>query len=153
MKTLYPVKTIVDGNRCFEIPLTEIAAQVPMGGALKILSPKKYISAQQIKWWKGVLLPALEKDAGFTELWWENHLKLNVMPVEFAPKSYEYGGETFVYIPSITILSVKKMNLLIVGSVDYLRGKEDDPDDNGKGFSWVTLPDVSLRKDKEVKDE
>lgn len=147
MSYTYPLR-IIDGKRCFPKHITDIALEVPVGGALRVLSPKEYISLQQIKWWKGVLLPALEKDTGDTVLWWENHLKLMVMPVEFAPKSYEYGGETFAYLPSITILSVKKMSLLMKGSVDYLRGKDDDPDDNGKGFSWVTLPDSELRKDK-----
>ena len=143
-QTLYPVKSIVDGQRCFEIPITEIGNKVPRGGALKILSPAKYISDRQIKWWKGVLLPALEAYTGNTVIYWENKLKLNVMPIEFKPRAYMYEGEAFAYIPSITILSIKKMNLLMVGSVDHLR----DELIYGDKFQWVTLPDSELRKEQ-----
>lgn len=142
MPKLYPVKTIVDGQRCFEKTLEEIAAEVPPNGALQVLTPKQYTTTQQRAWWKGILLPALHAYTGNTVIYWENKLKLKVMPIEFKPRGYMYEGEAFAYIPSITILSMTKMNLLIVGSVDHLR----DDLIYGDKFHWVTLPDVSLKK-------
>ena len=45
------------------------------------------ITDQQIKWWKGVFLPPLAKDTGDTIDWWENKLKISVMPDKFAAKT------------------------------------------------------------------
>lgn len=95
-------------------------------------------SEQQRKWWKGVLLPALAKDTGDSVSYWETRLKLAVMPDEFAPITTTIDGVDYSYLPSVKKLSIKKMNLLIEGSVDRCREW---------GFYWVTLPDSDLRKE------
>ena len=100
-------------------------------------SEAKEISYQQIKWWKGVLLPALSKDSGNSVVWWEATLKLNVLPDDFKPEKVEVLGTVAHILPSVKTLSAKKTNKLIEGSLEYL---------HEQGFTWVTLPDSSLRK-------
>jgi len=95
------------------------------------------ISYQQIRWWKGVLLPALVKDQGDTLDVWETRLKLAVMPDEFTPKRAIIDRRIYTFIPSITKLSMGKLNTLIEGSVAKC---------HEWGFDWVTLPDEAKRK-------
>jgi hypothetical protein len=136
--TLIKVINIREGLPIFDRPLKEILDQCVPGGALQVLNPKDYISYQQIRWWKGILLPALSKDQGETVGWWETRLKLEVMPDEFAPVIIKIQGHNHEVIPSITKLSIKKMNQLIEGSVDKCREW---------GLEWVTLPATELRKE------
>lgn len=105
-------------------------------------SEDKEWSEQQRKWWKGVLLPALAEDTGDSIAYWENKLKLSVMPEDFQPITIIVDGSLFTYLPSITTLGIKKMNLMVEGSVAHLR----DESVYGDKFHWVTLPDKTLRK-------
>ncbi len=95
----------------------------------------------QRKWWKGILLPALASDTGNSIAYWEAKLKLEVMPDDFQPIVTVLDGVTYTYLPSVTTLSMKKMNQLMEGSVDHLR----DEKVYGDHFDWVTLPDPELR--------
>ncbi len=133
----YPVITTVDGIPAFSKPLNEILAELKEGGALEILTPAEYITEQQRKFWKGVLLPALAKDSGDTVTEWESRLKLAVLPDDFQPVTVNVDGIDMVFIPSVTKLSKKKMNILIEGSVAQC---------HKWGIMWVTLPDKELRK-------
>ena len=105
-------------------------------------SEAKEWSEQQRKWWKGVLLPALAKDTGDSLASWETRLKLAVLPDDFQPEVACIDGIDYTYIPSIAGLSIKKMNLMVEGSVAHLR----DENIYGDHFHWVTLPDKELRK-------
>ena len=129
--------SIVDGQPAFDKPLSDLLGQCVPGAALQLLTPDKYISSQQIKWFKGVLLPALSKDTGDSIEYWETLLKTSVMPDEFMPFYVPIGKQVFPIIPSINTLSIKKMNQLIEGSVAKC---------HELGLMWVTLPDSSLRK-------
>lgn len=102
-------------------------------------SEAKEISERQIRWWKGVLLPALAEASGDSIAYWESTLKLAVLPDVFKPEIIKtLNGDRIAYIPSVTILtSNKKITELIEGSVDKCREW---------GFDWVTLPDSALRK-------
>lgn len=100
------------------------------------------LSNQQIRWFKGVLLPSLSKDTGDSKQWWEARLKLMVMPDDFVPIEVSTGENVYHFIPSISNLSVKKMNEFIEGCVAHLRDEEI----YGDRFLWVTLPDSALRK-------
>lgn len=133
----HEVKSIIDGEPTFAKPLKEILAELTVDGALKTLSPLEYITGQQIAWWKGILLPALAKDSGYSVGYWETKLKLAVLPDDFEPFYVPLGKQIFPIIPSITILSKKKMNILIEGAVEKCWEW---------GFDWVTLPDKELRK-------
>ncbi|MFA5382240.1 MAG: hypothetical protein WC356_03675 [Candidatus Micrarchaeia archaeon] len=106
------------------------------------------ISYQQIRWWKGVLLPALAKDTGDCEHVWETRLKLAVLPDEFQPEIVTVQGTSYTFIPSITTLSMKKLNTLITGSVDKLHEWGDNGEDEENRFAWVELPDAAKRKTK-----
>lgn len=134
----HKVISIIEGEPTFKKPLTEILSELTAGGALKILTPLEYITDQQIAWWKGVLLPALAKDSGDSVGYWETKLKMAVLPDDFVPFYVPLGKQVFPIIPSITILSKKKMNLLIEGAVYQCQEW---------GFLWVTLPDPDLRKE------
>jgi hypothetical protein len=136
MKTL-KVLSVIDGQPMFDKPLPEFLSQCEAGGIIQLLTATEYISDQQRKWFKGILLPALAKDTGDSIAWWETTLKTQVMPDEFAPVYVAIGKQVFPVIPSITKLSVKKMNTMIEGAVAYLRDE--------CGLMWVTLPDKELR--------
>lgn len=140
----YQVQSIIDGQPTFKKPLAEILAELKAGGALKTLSPLEYHTDRQRRWWKGILLPALAKDTGDSIGYWETKLKLAVLPNDFVPFYVPIGKQVMPIIPSITILSKKKMKLLIEGSVDHLRDERIYKDQ----FLWVTLPDSELRKNK-----
>lgn len=99
-------------------------------------------SEQQRKWWKGVLLPALASDTGDSVLYWETKLKLAILPEDFKPVNVVIEGVGYDYTPSVKHLSMKKMNILIEGSVDHLR----DEAIYGDQFSWITLPAKELKK-------
>ncbi len=146
----YQVQTIVDNEPTFqnEVKLSEILADLKIGGALQTLSPLEYITNQQVRWFKGVLLRALAKDTGDSVGYWETKLKLAVLPDDFQPYYVPIGKQVFPVIPSITILSKRKMNLLIKGSVKHLREGVDEKGNSlyGNHFSWVTLPAKELRK-------
>ena len=99
-------------------------------------------SEQQRKWWKGVLLPALEKDTGDSVLYWESVLKLVVLPDDFQFQTITVCGKDISLLPSIKTLGMKKMNEMIKGSVAHLR----DERIYGDKFLWVTEPRRELKK-------
>jgi hypothetical protein len=136
MKTI-KVLSVIDGQPTFDKSLQELLKQCESGSIIQLLTPAEYISLQQIRWFKGVLLPALSKDTGDSIAWWETTLKMAVMPDEFAPVYVAIGKQVFPVIPSITKLSVPKMNQMIEGAVAYCRDE--------CGLMWVSLPDKELR--------
>lgn len=107
-------------------------------------SEARELSEQQLKWWKGVLLPSLAKHTGDSIAYWETKLKLAVLPDDFEPVTIRLHGKFYTYVPSIAGLSMKKMNILVEGSVDHLHDKTIYGDE----FTWVTLPNPELRADK-----
>ena len=141
---LYAVKDIINGEPTFKLKLSEILATLKRGGALEVLNAAEYNTKQQRAWWKGIFLPALAKDTGDSAQYWESVLKLAVMPDEFKPYYIPLGKQVFPVIPSITILSKKKMGLLMEGSVQHLR----ETPKYGDKFQWVTLPDSEQKKEK-----
>jgi hypothetical protein len=127
----------VDGQPTFDKPLQELLVECVSGSVLQLLTPDEYLSLQRIRWWKGVLLPALAKETGDSIEHWETTLKLAVMPDEFQPFYIPIKKQVFPIIPSITKLSNKKMDRMIEGSVAKC---------HEYGLTWVTLPDKELRK-------
>ncbi len=100
----YEVVTIIDGQPTFQKPLSDILAELKLGGAIRILDSVEYITLQQIKWVKGILLPALSKDTGDSVAVWEARLKRNVMPDDFPPIVTQDGSNVYITLPSITTL-------------------------------------------------
>ena len=136
MKSIKVVE-IRDGQPIFDKLIKELLDKCEVGGILQVLTPTEYISYQQIRWFKGVLLPALANDSGDSVEYWETLLKLTVMPDDFTPYYVPIKKQVFPVMPSINKLSVKKMNQLIEGSVAKC---------HELGLTWVTLPDSELRK-------
>ena len=153
---LYALKLILeDGTRTFEKPMDEILAEVQYGGGIEVLEPEKYITKQQIAWWKGILLPALSKHSGDSTDWWEAYLKVQVVPEHFACRYVAVGKEVCRIIPSISSLSHTKkgratMTKLIKGSVLHLHDQDMEgqpvkkPIYKGE-YDWVTEPDSTKR--------
>jgi hypothetical protein len=111
----------------------------------------KELSYQQIRWFKGVLLPALAKDTGDSVTWWESELKLKILPDEFEPVVVVLDDGKHWVTPSIKTLSMEKMNFLITESVAYLRDESQLKQYKrvkkfGNNFQWVYLPDKLKKK-------
>lgn len=100
-------------------------------------SEAKRISLQQLRWWKGILLPALSQN-GETISQWETRLKLAVLPDDFNPQMVMVDRLAVNFIPSVSILSCVKASILVEGSVAHCRDE--------CGLQWVTLPDPLKRK-------
>jgi hypothetical protein len=139
VKTIKVLSTL-DGLPTFDQPIQKLLDECVPGSVIQLLTPDEFLGLQQIRWFKGVLLPALAKDSGDSVEYWETTLKLAVMPDEFAPFYVPIGKQVFPVIPSITKLSKAKMNQLIQGSVAKC---------HEYGLTWVTLPDSELSKAKE----
>jgi hypothetical protein len=134
MKTIKVISNI-DGQPIFDKPIQSFFKECEPGSLIQLLTPAEYLGLQQIRWWKGVLLPALSKDTGDSIEYWETTLKLSVMPDEFTPFYVPIGKQVFPVIPSITKLSKTKMNYMIEGAVAKC---------HELGLLWVTLPDKDL---------
>ena len=98
------------------------------------------ITYAQIKWLKGILLAGLSAN-GDSVGYWEDKLKLAVMPDQFAPIITKTENGEFEHLPSIKILNKSEMGEFIVGSVAHLHNEELYGDE----FLWVTLPAPELR--------
>ena len=113
------------------------------------LSGREDITYAQIKWWKGILLAKLAFITGYSVGYWENELKLGVMPDQFQPITTTIDGYEHDHLDSITILTRSEMREMIEGSIAYLH---DDKRYNkrlkkrfGTMFYSLTLPDKDLR--------
>ena len=136
MGKTYQAIDYIDDMPTFEKPVMDIVAEVPRGGALKVLTVLEYHTEQQRKWWKGVLLKALSKDNGETVRQWETKLIMAIFPEDV--KYIAINNQVFPVAESITNYGKKKMNRLIEESVAQC---------HEWGFNWVTLPDSDLRKE------
>jgi hypothetical protein len=99
------------------------------------------ITYAQIKWIKGILLTQLSSITGESMSYWEDILKLKVMPDKFALVTTKTENAEITHLPSITILTKAEAGEFIVGSVAHLR----DESVYGQTFNWVLLPDPELR--------
>lgn len=105
-------------------------------------SRAKTISLQMIRWFKGVLLPALSEDTGDSIAKWETMLKLNVDPDYFKPFVVTVNGMAVTILPSIKDMPMIHACELVESSVAHLHDKKI----YGDRFLWVSLPDELKRK-------
>lgn len=105
------------------------------------------ITYAQIKWIKGILLTQLAINTGDSKGYWEDVLKLKVMPDEFARITTKTENAEVVHVPSITILTKAEAGEFITGAVAYLRDEQQSLKGKrfGNTFHWVTLPAPELR--------
>ena len=129
---IHVVKTMVNGEPCFEKPLQEILAGLDVGWGIEVHNPGECMSVRQRAWFKGVLLPALSKDNGDTVRKWQGKLVEAIFP-----EDCNYDDNNNLIYPSIQGYSQRKMNTLIEESVAKC---------HEWGFTWVTLPDSDLRR-------
>ena len=135
---VFQVKSMVDGQPCFAVPLNDILATLKRNGALKVLSPLEYITDRQRRWYKGVCLPSLvaNDENGETLGWWDVEVKRQCKGLDYLKK------ETHIYadgnmIGRLTTKDVGKKNMTLfieeILSVSMVKG-------------WpVSAPDADLR--------
>jgi hypothetical protein len=118
----YQVKDVIDGQPTFEKPLVEILAEVPRGGAIKVLTPVEYITDRQRRWYKGVCLRDLVKadgggDTEKSKAWWDEKLKrecdgLRYLKKEGMVAEIQIGGErTQISFGRLSTKGVRKRNM------------------------------------------
>jgi len=139
----YRVKNIVDEQPTFEKKLSEILAELKVGGGLKILTPVEYITDQQRKWYKGVCLPSLVKndENGETAGWWDTEVKRQCNGLALLKKEifyFEDGLGNKIGTGRLTTKGVGVKNM-----TDFI--EEILSVSMAKGWS-VTAPDPELRK-------
>ena len=71
----YQVKTIIDNQPTFEVPLSAILSKLKHGGALKVLSAVECHTDRQRKWYHGICLRGLSEWNGETPDEWDFRLK------------------------------------------------------------------------------
>ena len=122
---MYPVKAIVGGIPRFECDLLDILAECKEGGALQVLEPADYHTAQQRKWYKGVCLKGLAE--------WK--AKCNGNELLKSERVYIGDGD---YCQRLTIVGVGKKNMTeYMENILSLAITMDWP---------VTTPDPELRR-------
>jgi len=133
----YPVVSIINDQPTFEKMLSEIIADLVVGGALKTLSPLEYHTAQQRKWYKGVCLKGLSDWSGDTEAEWDLRLKALCGGNELLRKETIYLGPGTT-CERLTIVGVGKKNL--TSFIENIISKAIE-------MEWpITPPDKFLRR-------
>ncbi len=133
----YQVKQIVDGEPTFEVPLTEILAELKAGGALKVLSPLEYHTDAQRRWYKGICLTGLSDWNGDPVGDWDMRLKVLCNGNELLKKE-KFCLNPGQYCYRLPIVGVGKKNF--TQFIENILSKAIEMD-------WqVTPPDPELRK-------
>ena len=143
---VHQVKAVIDGEPTCEKPLKEILAELTVGGALETLSPLKYITDRQRRWYKGVCLRDLVKndENGETKAWWDLKVKSECNGLAYLKKEgmgfeLKLGDEvTRVTIGRLTTKGVGKRNMTLF--IEEILSKSME-----KGWN-VSPPDPDLRK-------
>ena len=139
--SLYRVHSIIDDQPTFDVPLAQILAECAEGGAIEVLSPIDYHTAQQRRWYKGICLRGLSEWNGDTPEEWDYRLKvacggelLKTQPVYLGRLS---TGQPMV-VDRLTIVGVGKRNM--TAFIENVLSKAITE-------GWpVTPPDAELRR-------
>lgn len=142
----HEVQSIIDGEPTFEKPLKEILAELTVGGALETLSPLKYITERQRRWYKGICLRDLVKndENGETKAWWDIEVKSKCNGLAYLKKEgleveLKFGDEvTRVTIGRLTTKGVGKKNMTLF--IEEILSKSME-----RGWN-IGPPDPDLRK-------
>ena len=92
MSKTFRIIDVIEEGPCFEVPLSQIWQECERGGAVKILSPLKYHSDRQLRWYKGVALRGLSDWNGDTPDEWDLRLKADCNGNELLKKQTIYMG-------------------------------------------------------------
>ena len=134
---IYQVKQIINNEPCFEVPLSEILADLKVGGALKTLTPLEYHTDRQRKWYRGVCLKGLSDWSGDTPDEWDLRLKALCNGNELLKKETIYLGPG-TSCQRLTIVGVGKKNM--TQFIENILSKSIE-------MNWpVTPPDAELRR-------
>ena len=114
----HEVIAIINGEPTFEKLLSEILAELKVGGAIKIMTPLEHITDRQRRWYKGVCLPDLAKndENGETVGWWDDEVKRQCKGLALLKKEIYYyqdsiGGK--IGIGRLTTKGVGKKNMTL----------------------------------------
>jgi len=138
---LYPVKSIIDDQPTFEVPLGEILAGLKADGALQVLSPDDFHTERQRKWYKGVCIPNLVKndENGETKAWWDLEVKRQCNGLKYLKKEI-FLLDNGLSIGRLTIRGVSKRKM--TDFIEEIISKSIE-------LGWcVPPPDSDLRRDK-----
>ncbi len=140
---LYAIKSIVDGQPCFEKPLRDILAECKFGGAIEILSPLDYITERQRRWYEGIVLPQLVvwDENGETREWWDAEIKKKCGGLKYLKKEVfflEDNTGSKYGVGRLTTKGVGKKNM--TAFIEEILSKSMQ-------FGWpISPPDPELRK-------
>jgi len=140
--TTYRVHHIQDGEPTFSVPMSEIFADLEIGGALKTLTASEYHTDQQRKWYRGVCLKGLSDWNGETVDEWDLRIKalcggnlLKTEPIMYG--TTPTGDPLICHRQTIVGVCKSKMTKFIENILSAAITNE-----------WmVTPPDDSLRKE------
>jgi len=139
---LHPVKSIIDDQPTFEKPLNEILAEVGLGGAIETLTPLKYHTERQRRWYKGVCLKELVRydRNGETIEWWDSEVKKKCGGLNYLKKEIFFLEDNMgnrYGIGRLTTKGVGKKNM--TAFIEEILSKSME-------FGWpVSPPDPELR--------
>jgi len=139
----YKVVSIVNEQPTFEKPLSYILDRCEVGGAIKYMSPRDYITDRQRAWYKGVAIPQAVKndENGETAGWWDDEIKRQCKGLAYLKKDIyftETTDGTKLPVGRLTTVGVGKKNMTNfieeILSVSMVKG-------------WnITPPDEDLRR-------
>ena len=143
MPKTYEVKSMINDQPTFEVPLGLILAEMGMGYALKILSPTEYITDRQRRWYKGVCLRDLVKndENGETMGWWDLEVKRQCNGLALLNKEifyFEDGLGNKIGTGRLTTKNVGRRNMTLF--IEEILSKSME-------LGWdVSPPDPDLRR-------
>ena len=134
---IHEVKSMINGQPCFEKPLDEILGYLEVGGAIKTLSPLEHHTDRQRRWYKGICIKGLSDWSGDTPSEWDLRLKAQCGGTELLKQELIYMG-VGSSCTRLTIRGVGKRNL--TAYIENVLSKSIE-------MNWpVTPPDRDLRK-------
>ena len=138
---LYNVVLVTDDGPTFTVPLSEILAECEVGGAIEILSPVEYHTAQQRKWYKGVCLKGLSEWNGDTPEEWDYRIK-HECGDQLLKREVLYMGK----LPSGAPAVAERLTIVGVGRLHMTAFIENILSAAIKHQWPVTPPDPELRR-------
>jgi hypothetical protein len=142
---IYPNLEKIPGQPArFKKTYGAIISEVPIGGALKVLTPLEFYTSRQRAWYRGVCLPGLSDWNGDSVIKWDDRLKKechgkDLLNIEYWPLQ----DGTMLARLTIKKVGKRKMTQFIQEILDLAVEKK-----------WpIVPPDPDLRKKSKPRDE
>ena len=141
MPTYPNFNTMPDQPPRFKKTYGEIMMEVPVGGALRVLTPLEYYTHRQRAWYRGICLPGLSAWNGDTIQKWDERLKKECHGKDLLKMEYwELQDGTMLARLTIKNVGKRKMTQFIQEILDKAQEKK-----------WpIVAPDPDLRKKPKI---